>query len=62
MSIERQVRIIAGILVLIGVILTFTVSILFLFMLALVGVLLILSGLADFCALGLLLSKMQCKR
>lgn len=57
MSLERQVRIAAGSIVLIGVILTLTVSIWFALLSGFVGAGLVFAGITDFCGMGLLLAK-----
>jgi rhodanese-related sulfurtransferase len=57
-SLERQVRIAAGILVLTGVILGFVVNDIFYAISAFVGCGLIFAGITDFCGMGLLLAKM----
>lgn len=57
MSLERQVRIAAGSIVLIGVILTLTVNIYFALLSGFVGAGLVFAGLTDFCGMGLLLAK-----
>ena len=62
MSIERQVRIGAGLLVVIGVILTVAVHRDFLAIPAFVGAGLVFAGLSDFCGMGLLLAKLPCNR
>ena len=64
MSIERQVRIIAGFLVLVGIVLGFAVSSTFFFLSGLVGAGLVFAGLTDFCGMALILEKCpwnQCK-
>lgn len=58
MSIERQVRISAGTLVLIGVILGFVLSPVFFGISAFVGAGLIFAGITDWCGMGLFLMKM----
>lgn len=58
MSLERQVRIAAGSLVLLGVILGWQVHPGFFGLSAFVGVGLIFAGITDFCGMGLLLAKM----
>ncbi len=58
MSLERQVRIAAGALVLTGVILGFTVAPGFFGLSAFVGLGLVFAGLTDWCGMGLLLAKM----
>ena len=57
-SLERQVRLGAGVLVLIGVILALTVNPLWVFLCGFVGLGLTLAGLTDICAMGILLEKM----
>lgn len=57
-SLERQVRIAAGALVLIGVILGYTVHWGFYGLSAFVGAGLIVAGITDFCGMGLLIAKM----
>lgn len=58
MSIERQVRIIAGALVLIGILLGSTLNSLFYGLSAFVGGGLIFAGITDWCGMGLLLMRM----
>jgi len=57
-SLERQVRIAAGSLVLIGVVLGWFVNRCFFGLSAFVGAGLIFAGISDFCGMGLLLAKM----
>jgi hypothetical protein len=57
-SLERQVRIVAGGLVLIGVLLGWLVHRGFFGLSAFVGAGLILAGITDFCGMGLLLAKL----
>jgi rhodanese-related sulfurtransferase len=57
-SLERQVRITAGMLILIGVILTLTVHRDFLFLVGFIGAGLVFAGITDFCGMGLLLARM----
>ena len=57
-SLERQVRIAAGVLVLLGVVLSVVISHLFLALSAFVGAGLIFAGVTDRCGMGLLLSRM----
>ena len=57
-SLERQVRIVAGALVLIGVTLALTVHIAFVGLSAFIGAGLMFAGITDFCGMGILLSKM----
>lgn len=57
-SLERQVRIAAGALVLTGLILSWLVSSWFVFISAFVGAGLIFAGVTDWCGMGLLLAKM----
>ena len=67
MSLERQVRIAAGFLVLTGVILGFTVHPGFFGLSGFVGAGLMFAGITDTCAMGMLIAKMpwnqvkQCK-
>jgi len=56
-SIERQVRIAAGILVLLGIILSLTVHSGFLALSAFIGAGLVFAGVTDWCGMGLLLAK-----
>lgn len=58
MSIERQVRIVAGSLVLIGLILGFLVNPAWFGISAFVGAGLVFAGITDTCGMGLLLAKM----
>ena len=66
-SLERQVRLGAGLLVLTGAILALTVKPYWLFLCAFVGLGLTFAGLTDICAMGMILEKMpwnkltQCK-
>jgi 3-mercaptopyruvate sulfurtransferase SseA len=62
MSIERQVRILAGSLVLVGVILTLAVRPGFIVVPALIGAGLVFAGLTDTCGMGILLAKMPWNR
>jgi len=57
-SLERQVRIGAGIIILLGCLLTFTISKWFLLIPVIVGAGLINAGISDWCGMGLLLAKM----
>jgi rhodanese-related sulfurtransferase len=58
MSLERQVRIAAGSLVLLGAILAFLVHIAFLGLSAFVGAGLVFAGITDTCGMGMLLARM----
>jgi rhodanese-related sulfurtransferase len=58
MSLERQVRIAAGSLVLLGVLLGWFVNHLFFGLSGFVGAGLIFAGITDFCGMGLLLARM----
>jgi len=58
MSLERQVRITAGFLVLLGVILGWTVSAWFYGLSAFVGAGLMFAGITDTCGMGMLLARM----
>ena len=58
MSLERQVRIAAGSLVLLGVILAMTVHTYFMFLSGFVGAGLVFAGVTDTCGMGMLLAKM----
>jgi len=57
-SLERQVRIVAGSLVLIGVLLGYFVHPWFIGLSAFVGAGLVFAGITDFCGMGLLLAKL----
>lgn len=57
MSLERQVRIAAGLLVLSGVILGFLINPVFFFLSGFVGCGLIFAGVTDWCGMGLLLAR-----
>jgi len=57
-SLERQVRIVAGALVLVGVILALTVHVAFMGLSAFIGAGLMFAGITDFCGMGILLGKM----
>jgi rhodanese-related sulfurtransferase len=61
-SLERQVRIAAGSLVLIGVLAAWLVHPLFLALAAFIGCGLVFAGITDFCGMGLLLAKMPWNR
>ncbi len=56
-SLERQVRIVAGSLVVIGVVLGYFVHPWFVGLSAFVGAGLVFAGITDFCGMGLLLAK-----
>ncbi|MCC9602997.1 rhodanese-like domain-containing protein [Stieleria sp. JC731] len=58
MSLERQVRIAAGFLVLVGVILALTVHEYFIGLSAFVGAGLMFAGITDTCAMGMMIAKM----
>jgi rhodanese-related sulfurtransferase len=58
MSIERQVRIGAGTIVVLGVVLSFAIAQSFILLSAFVGAGLIFAGITDWCGMGLLLAKM----
>ena len=62
MSLERQVRIAAGLLVLIGVALGFLVHPGFFGLAAFVGAGLVFAGITDTCGMGLLLARMPCNQ
>ena len=57
-SLERQVRIAAGSLVLIGLILGYFVTPWFIALSAFVGAGLVFAGITDYCGMGLLLAKL----
>lgn len=57
-SLERQVRIAAGSLVLVGAVLGYSVNPLFIGLSAFVGAGLVFAGITDTCGMGMLLSKM----
>lgn len=61
-SLERQVRLGAGVLVLAGVVLTFTVDANWLFLSAFVGLGLTFAGLTDICPMAEILAKMPWNR
>jgi rhodanese-related sulfurtransferase len=61
-SLERQVRIAAGTLVLLGALLGFFVHSLFYGLSAFVGAGLVFAGITNFCAMGLLLAKLPWNR
>lgn len=61
-SLERQVRIAAGSLVLVGCVLAWLVQPWFLALSAFVGAGLVFAGVTDFCGMGILLSKMPWNR
>jgi rhodanese-related sulfurtransferase len=58
MSLERQVRIAAGSLVLLGIILGFTVSQYFFGLSAFIGAGLVFAGVTDTCGMGMMLARM----
>jgi len=58
MSLERQVRIAAGLLVMLGCILALTVSINWIVLPSFVGAGLVFAGLTDTCGMGMMLAKM----
>lgn len=58
MSLERQVRIVAGTLVFTGVLLAWFVNHWFIWLSGFVGAGLVFAGITDFCGMGLLLAKM----
>jgi rhodanese-related sulfurtransferase len=62
MSLERQVRIAAGSIVLIGVVLTLAVSPYFALLSGFIGAGLVFSGLTDTCGMGMLLARMPWNR
>lgn len=62
MSLERQVRIAAGALVLLGVLLGFAITAKFFLLSGLVGAGLIFAGITDYCGMGLLLARMPWNR
>ena len=62
MSLERQVRIIAGALVAIGAVLALTVNPLFALLPAAVGSGLVFAGVSDICAMGMLLGRLSYNR
>jgi rhodanese-related sulfurtransferase len=61
-SLERQVRIAAGLLVLLGVVLGWHVHPVFHGLSALIGAGLVMAGVTDWCGMGLLLAKMPWNR
>ncbi len=61
-SLERQVRIVAGLLVLVGTILAWAIHPVFLVIPAFVGAGLTFAGITDFCGMGILLGKMPWNR
>ena len=58
MSLERQVRIVAGSLVLLGVLLAQWMSPYFIWLAGFIGAGLVFAGITDFCGMGLLLAKL----
>lgn len=58
MSLERQVRIVAGLLVLVGAVLALTVNTWFALLPAFVGAGLTFAGITDTCGMGMLLARM----
>src|ERR1700687_1154976 len=61
-SLERQVRLGAGLLVLVGAVLALTVNPLWVFLCGFVGLGLTFAGLTDICAMGIILEKMPWNR
>ncbi|MGD0388541.1 MAG: rhodanese-like domain-containing protein [Tepidisphaeraceae bacterium] len=61
-SLERQVRIVAGALVLLGVALAWTVHPAFIAIAAFVGAGLMFAGITDYCGMGMILCKMPWNR
>jgi rhodanese-related sulfurtransferase len=61
-SLERQVRIAAGSLVFLGVLLAWRVHPIFLIVPAFIGAGLVFAGITDYCGMGMLLSKMPWNR
>lgn len=61
-SLERQVRIAAGLLVLVGALLAFFVHPAFVFLSAFIGAGLVFAGVTDTCGMGLMLAKMPWNR
>lgn len=61
-SLERQVRIAAGLLVLVGALLGWFLDPLFVFLSAFVGAGLVFAGVTDTCGMGLMLAKMPWNR
>lgn len=61
-SLERQVRIAAGSMVFIGVILAWTVHLAFLVVPAFIGTGLVFAGITDYCGMALMLTKMPWNR
>jgi rhodanese-related sulfurtransferase len=61
-SLERQVRIVAGLIVLAGVILALTVHPYFIYLAGFVGAGLTFAGITDFCGMGMLLARMPWNR
>ena len=57
-SLERQVRIAAGSLVLLGVVLALTIHLWFVFLSAFIGAGLVFAGVTDTCGMGMLLARM----
>ena len=57
-SLERQVRIAAGSLVLLGAVLALTVNLWFVLLLAFIGAGLLFAGITDTCGMGMLLARM----
>ena len=61
-SLERQVRLVAGLLILTGVALSLTIHSVWIAISAFVGVGLVFAGLTDICGMGLVLAKMPWNR
>lgn len=61
-SLERQVRLIAGVLALAGALLALTLNPMWVFLSAFIGFGLTFAGLTDICAMGILLAKMPWNR
>lgn len=57
-SIERQVRIVSGLLVLFGIAMAYTINLTFIWLAILVSMGMVISGVTNSCALGLLIKRM----
>jgi rhodanese-related sulfurtransferase len=61
-SLERQVRLVAGLIMLVGVVLAITINFKWIYLSGFIGLGLTFAGLTDICAMGALLAKMPWNR
>jgi rhodanese-related sulfurtransferase len=61
-ALERQLRLVAGVIVLVGAVLALAVNVRWAFLSGFVGLGLTLAGLTDFCPMGILLARMPWNR